>query len=385
MVDNPLNAKLFIATVKVGSDYSKSLRLEMEPGPQIYVITKTLEKGYEEYILPIINYYDKDVRDLERRLGVVSIVSMGPYIRGLFGGEGKKGKEKYAGLIVEKSLSQPEWDIYRIKLSNTSSEIEVSKTEYEKQLYSLIYRGITHPFYSDNPYTIFGSRDKRSLVSSLKHMLSVNGHMLGRGDREKMEKLIDEVQYPARLNTFKKGKWYTLFRINRTFSSFVLTPPDEKWITESHMAYIDCGTESNKAYYYAAVLNYLAYKVTKLGLSFVRDQFSRPILAILDAGLSWNQVRPEIQNDISELSIILHREMKDIFRDTKLNQEKKAFMLLEKNENFNYLIKKLDGETSKDKILGALAWVAGKTDKKKKGSRHKATSNDNAQKTLRGL
>jgi hypothetical protein len=359
MKDSNLKAKLFVASVHVENDYSKSMKLESQPGSQVSVTLRKFNIGYEEYLNPIKNYHSKNVGNLEHRLSVVSFESMGPYIRGLFGGDKKHGKETYAGLVLD-NISKPNSDIYKIRLYNTTCDLEIQKEEYEKKLYTLLYRGLVHPFYFEKPYSILGDVGKKNLVSSIKHIMAVNGHILGRDDREKIGKLVEEVQFPSKLHTFKKKNWYVVFRINRTFSSVVVFPPNEKWITESHLAFIDCGGNKDKAYYYSGVLNYLAFKATKSHMNFVRDQFSRPVLAIIEAQLNWNRVEPKARLAISDLSYKLHNESENIYYNAELRKEKKAFDLLERNNTFTLLVKKFEEITKESNINDALMWVAGK-------------------------
>ena len=377
--------KLYIASVSVAIDYSKSLRLESSPGSQIQVSIKDFGEDYEQYMARILSYYEKDSHTMETKLAIESLVSEGNYIRGLFGGEGKKGKKKYAGLVVESVPQSPNSDIQRIRLFNTSSDLETDKGEYEGHQYKLIYRGITHPFYHTAPYVIVGDKSKKNLISFLKHLIVINGHILGREDREKIEVLLTEVQFPAKLQIFQEKKWYVLFRDNRTFSSVVISPNSDRWITESHMAYLDCGENPEKAFYYSAVLNYLAYKTLKLGMGFVRDQFSRPILAIIDAGLSWNEIKQEIRKEISDLSIKMHDEAKNLFKKISIKQEKKAFDILEKTNTFNTIVNKLDGVTSKSRVSKALTWVAGEPKKQKKSRVSKIQNKIDHQGTLKGV
>lgn len=377
--------KLYIASVIVANDYSKSLRLESSPGSQIRVSIKEFGEGYEKYMAKILSYYEKDSGAIESELAIESLVSMGPYLRGLFGGEAKKGKKKYAGLVVESPFSSPNGDIQKIRLFNTSSDLEIDKGEYETHKYNLIYRGITHPFYLEDPYFMIGDRNKKSLILFLKYLIRINGHTLGREDREKIEVLLNEVQFPSKLQTFQKNRWYVLFRGNRTFSSVVINPSSSRWITESHMAFLDCGEDEAKAFYYSAVLNYLAYKVLKSGMSFVRDQFSRPILSIIDAELSWNNLKKEIRKEISDLSIRMHEEAKIIFKDIGIEQEKKAFNILERNNTFKTIVRKLDGVTSNSKLFNSLTWVAGEPTKQKKSRVKKRRNKTNDQGTLKGV
>ncbi|MEM4775988.1 MAG: hypothetical protein QXZ55_02190, partial [Pyrobaculum sp.] len=68
-----------------------------------------------------------------------------------------------------------------------------------------------------------------------------------------------------------------------------------------HIGYIVCSSDE-QAYYYAAVLNYLAYKVMEYGRTFIRHQSVRPLIAIITAGLSWKNVSDEIKQKVVQLS-----------------------------------------------------------------------------------
>jgi len=73
--------------------------------------------------------------------------------------------------------------------------------------------------------------------------------------------------------------------------SVILTPEELQKIPfriliDSHCSYIIL-EEKTKAYYYCTIINYLVYKVIKLGGSFERDMFLRPLIAIIEAGLEW--------------------------------------------------------------------------------------------------
>jgi len=155
----------------------------------------------------------------------------------------------------------------------------------------------------------------------------------------------------------------------RTFASVVLTPESIQEISQrgtheivvsDNCSYITLNDET-KAYYYSAILNYLAYTVIKMKGAFERDQFLRPLIAILRAGLEWNEEKWQVE--IANLGKRLHQEapkcLSSIIRRGMRVEE--CFKQLKRCDNtkelFNMLIEKLDKIMSEDKLEKALEIV----------------------------
>jgi hypothetical protein len=156
----------------------------------------------------------------------------------------------------------------------------------------IVYRGLIRPFSFDNPLPVLLSAEgEKELKEFLQEVLAVNEHSLPHEDSDKLEKLILEVKQP-KLSPLNRTEWYTVYRCQRTFTACVVGPttfPSEDLLFDSHVSGIVCKSEK-QAYYYAAVLNWLAFKVVDAKRTFIRDQFAKPLDAIVHLGLSWNEV-----------------------------------------------------------------------------------------------
>jgi len=71
------------------------------------------------------------------------------------------------------------------------------------------------------------------------------------------------------------------------------------------VGYLKCEFE-DIAYYYATILNYLAYKVVEFKRVFNRTQYAKPLLATHFASLSWRDMKDDVRKRIVELSKTLH-------------------------------------------------------------------------------
>lgn len=262
-------------------------------------ITKDLEQvplkltnceSYEEYIKNLKLYLTQDAEELARKLKVSKVYKMGSYIRGLFGGEKKRGKQSYAGLV----LKDVKRDIfpYKIRLWNTESFVELEDDELIKKV---IYVGRIYPFWTSTYECILSDEGERHLKEVLENFAEQN---IKRSDREKIKKLIEEVQQSSLLK-LKRNKWYVVSRADRTFVAVALKGSGNE-VPESHVSLMEMDLEE-EAFYYSGALNYLVWKVEK---GFIRHQFARPFLALAVAGIVW-QGEPW-QYDIAEISMRLH-------------------------------------------------------------------------------
>ncbi|MGC9086907.1 MAG: N-6 DNA methylase, partial [Thermoproteota archaeon] len=125
---------------------SKSDSLE-----KVEVNLRNLGISYDEYIEQGLTYFREDSESIARLLDAVNVMPMGLYIRGLYGGEKKKGEESYAGIVLEE-LEQ-KGQMIRFKLSNTSRALEVHKRLFDKfgvRVYSLVYVKQINPFWIED-------------------------------------------------------------------------------------------------------------------------------------------------------------------------------------------------------------------------------------------
>jgi hypothetical protein len=250
-------------------------------------------ENYTEYIEALKMYFNLDTEELADWLGAVRVYKMGTYIRGLFGGEKKKGKESYAGLI----LKNVNCDLFpcRIRLWNTESFVEL---EDENLIKRLIYVGKIYPFWTGTYDCLLSDKGEEDLRRILHEFLMQN---IRPSDKKRIKVLINEFKQSP-LIKLKKNRWYVISRADRTFAAVTLKGSGKE-IPESHVSLLEIDSEE-KAFYYSGVLNYLVLKVQK---GFIRHQFARPFLAIAVANLEWQNL--QWQYDIANTSKELHHSI----------------------------------------------------------------------------
>jgi hypothetical protein len=169
----------------------------------------------------------------------------------------------------------------------------------------------------------------------------------------KIKKLIGELKQPDKITTLNTNRYYVLYRCDRAFTAFTFKPTSNKFIAESHVSYVECPNE-DVAYYYSAILNYLAFKVVELGRSFLRHQFARPLHAICIAGLSWKGMNINLRAKIVELSKVLHvKTPQKVYNNQKVALKQIASYL-----EFMQLVQLLDSEIDIEILKEALNLVS---------------------------
>ena len=181
------------------------------------------------------------------------------------------------------------------------------------------------------------------------------------------------------------NKYYVVYRRMRTFASFVLDTLLLKsicslgngLIIDQNVSYLEIDNE-DIAYYYSAILNYMVYKVKTLNLgSFVRDQFGRPLKALKEAGLEWEEL--SWQKEVAKLSKIIHSQAREITlevlgiqkntpiyelidygRDEDIKKklgvrvDKVLTELIQRNNNLKKIIEIIDGNVERNALIKAL-------------------------------
>ena len=300
-----------IIDIKGKKEYSKALHLfEIK-------ITRLKGEKYNEYMRKVILYTEISSQIIKERLNIEEVVPKGDYIMGLFGGEKKKEAKKYAGLIFEVVGSYDKLaGQYRIRLHRTTSSVKIPEHFLNRYWKKLIYEGEIFPFFLNKVYNILLSSEGKENTKEFLRRFIVS--KLPEEDREKVEILIEEFRQPNKLKTLAKNKYYVIYRCDRNFVSYILTPTKLKEITdnftydtviESHCSFIS-SKDKQKTYYYSAILNYLAYKVTEKKGAFERHQFLRPLIAILRADLEWRG--EDWQIEVAELGKRLHQEAPNV-------------------------------------------------------------------------
>jgi len=347
------NTKLYTVKLNMpeGLRYSKDLRLDEIRG---FLIINPYGKDYDKYIEPGLLYFMKDIDELKRGLGVNKIAPIGLFIMGIYGGEEKKGQPKYAGLVLEQySIDRA---VFRFKLFNTKDELIVPldlMERYGVSIYKMVYMGGINPFRLDKYINILLSRrGGQSLKQFLKDALDLNSRKISENTQKNVEGLINELKQPDSIKTLNPNKYYVVYRRHRAFTACVIKPEGDNVLAESHVSYVECNNE-DMVYYYSAVLNYLAFKLIELKREFNRQQLARPLLAVLIAGLSWNDLDEGTRRDVAELSRTLHSKVP---REEYGNQRVALKVISELNE-FRKLKSILDSKVDKERLEEALKLV----------------------------
>jgi len=348
------NTELYIVSRKPGIDYKKSLELnEIKE----FLETRRLSKSYDEYVKQNLLYFTEDLDDLANELNIKKIVPKGLYIMGIYGGEKKRGKKIYAGI----ALHEYRYDNikFEFRLWNTRDRIIVPINllkEYGIKVYKVIYMGEINPFrlrrFID---VILSDQGEASLKQFLQRALKINVDRIARSETIEMIKmLIEEVKQPNNIIKLDIDKHYIIYRCSRSFTAFAYRSQEPNVIIESHVAYAESEKEEI-AYYYTAILNYLAYKVIQSGKAFIRSQFARPLFAVYMAGLAWKDIDDVTKNRVVELSKILHKKAPD----KDYPNQKIALKDLERYSEFKELVKLLDSKVDRENLDKALDMVSG--------------------------
>jgi hypothetical protein len=347
--------ELYVAKLKSNIPrYSKNLELDEI---KEFLEVKPYSKNYDDYAKPGVLYFTKDLNALAKELNISRIYPEGLYIAGIYGGERKKGEEEYAGLILEEyrqDSAKFEFKLYNTK-DTLVAPIDLLK-EYGVEVYKLVYRGEINPFrlkkYLD---IILSQQSGDSLKKFLQKALDLNIRNISKDTFNKVKKLVNELKQPSNITPLNMSRYYVAYRRMRAFTSFAFKPITKNIIIKHEVGYVECKNE-DVAYYYAIILNYLAFKVVEAGRSFIRDQYARPLLATYIAGLSWNEVDSGMRKKVVELSKVLHEKAPD----KEYGNQKVALKAIAQFPDFEELVKILDSKTDKDKLEEALNMVSGK-------------------------
>jgi hypothetical protein len=350
--------ELYVVKLKMpkGKAYSKSLSLA---DIKEYLDIKPYNKSYEAYIKPGLLYFTEDLSSLAKELSVNRIAPGGLYIWGFYGGERKRGEEKYAGLV----LTEYHLDgaVFKFKLYNTVSTLTVPAdylNKYSVGIYKMIYVSEINPFKIIGYLDIILSRHgEGALREFLEETLKLNERYISKEDREKIKKLVNELKQPSTITTLDADKYYVVYRRIRAFTASVFKPSSDNFIVKTEVCYVECDKEPT-AYYYAATLNYLAFKVIEAKRSFVRNLLARPMLAIYIAGLSWNNIDDEVRRRVVELSKELHRKAPN----REYPNQRVALKDIARLPEFRELVGILDSRVNREKLEEALNIVSGTPD-----------------------
>jgi hypothetical protein len=348
-------SELYVVKLKAlsGREYSKKMSLDEIKD---YLEITAYNMTYNEYIKPGLLYFTKDLNSLARELGVDGIVPMGLYVRGIYGGKKKKGEEEYAGLIVcEHSVEGAK---FKFRLYNTEDALDVPVDylkKYGVKVYRMIYAGEINPF-RINRYLniILSERGEDTLKKFLEESLKLNERRVSVKTYDRIGKLIEELKQPGIIRPLTRNRFYVVYRRVRAFTAATIRPMSDDIIVKDEVVYIETRSE-DVAYYYTAILNYLAFKVVEFKRTFIRNQYGKPVLAVYIAGLSWNSMDEETRGRIVELSKRLHEKAPS----KEYSNQGAALQELAELPEFKELVKIVDSKVDRSKLEEALSLVSG--------------------------
>ena len=352
---NGNNVELYIVELKPGAKRRYNKNLIYNELKDMLELRK-YEKTYEEYIRPVKIYFTRNTNEMSKALSVDKVVLAGYYMRGVFGGE-KKSNIRYAGLVLDSYILKDGGTV-EFKLYNTESTISLPESflkKYGVKKYELIYMRFINPFKLRRTVPVLLSeRGQKQIKNFLNDMITVYEKELTKDDMKKIVDLAREFIQPGKIIPLSTNKWYTIYRGHRVFSALAFKPDRNDIIPESSIGYIET---SNKdiAFYYAAVLNYLAFHAMIQKRSFMRDLFERPLLAVYLAGLSWTDLDQKICKKVAELSKTLHEKAPD----KEYSNQKYALKEISELDEFKELANILDGVVNKNKLEEALEFISG--------------------------
>lgn len=353
--------KCYSMGVEYKGKYSKALHLSD--------VGCTLEGGedYQDYIKKVAIYTQTSSKMIKEKLGVEEVLAMGDYVRGIFGGVKKRGVRRYAGLVFNVVAEDRTARQYSIKLSATDTIVRIPEFFLDPYWKKFIYMGEIFPFNINRIYNVLlsskGEEDlKRFLGKQLHEKVSEE-------DKKKVEVLIEELKQPEKLKPLTRDKYYVIYRRSRTFASFVLTPHDIEAFSDGMrreiIVYDDCSylatKDELKAYYYSALLNYLAYKVVEKSGTFGRHQYLRPLIAIIKSNLEWRDKKWQVE--VAKLGKELHEKAPKCFADfvkrgMRVEKCYERLKICDESKNvFDGLIGIIDEQASEKRLNEALELV----------------------------
>lgn len=310
-----------------------------------------LQMGYEEYVEPAIVWVTEDSTRIARSLDVEKVVVEGGYVSGVLGGERKRSKPKYAGLVLKYYKQQD--GIVFLHLTNLKKTYQVPLNLmklYNVNIYKMYYVGLINPFVCKTHNVLLSAKGDDDLKKFLEQLMLMNQGILTKDDRGKLELLIKELK--TTMDMFDPSSHYVIYRRDRVFTACVPSIL-EMAVSDQNISYIKCRS-LEQAYYYAAVLNYLAYKVAKARRTFIHHQYGKPLVALIIAGLSWNKIPYRVREEIAKLSEILSKRL----TWKEYPNQKKALEDVGSTTEFREIVSMLDRCISKEDLERALDLIS---------------------------
>jgi len=303
------------------------------------VKVKILERVLKEHVHPVFEYF----KNKTIVTGISKTNLEGDIVSPVFIGGGTSATRK---LVVPLAFTVRGYDetrqTYVIAPFNigkiiAESGIKAPHTvnyvgDIKKILAWYLPRGVIYPFAIIRFFKLlYVSGGKNKLKNTLMSLYSVYGRLLN--NTISTLKVPKEPSIPCRAI----NRYYVVYRRQRTFTATVITPKllreicsagGDGIIIDQNVSYLEVDNE-DIAYYYAAILNYMIYKVKALNLGgFVRDQFGRPLQAIAESGLEWLGLN--WQKDVADLSKRVSGEARNIaLKSLNLSVELPLFELID--------------------------------------------------------
>jgi len=128
----------------------------------------------------------------------------------------------------------------------------------------MIYAGEINPF-RINRYLniILSERGEDTLKKFLEESLKLNERRVSVKTYDRIGKLIEELKQPGIIRPLTRNRFYVVYRRVRAFTAATIRPMSDDIIVKDEVVYIETRSE-DVAYYYTAILNYLAFKVVEL-------------------------------------------------------------------------------------------------------------------------
>ncbi|MCX8165383.1 MAG: N-6 DNA methylase [Acidilobaceae archaeon] len=307
---------------------------------------KRLPQSYEEYVRPAAEWARMTREDLQAELEVAE-VKVGGYIRGISGGERRGGAEPYAGLRVEEV--QEEGGALRVRLTNLERSYLIPRRVMERHEVSIyeLHCGAL-PYRAEKVKAILSRRGRKGLRGFLGEAIELLAGQISEGDKRKLLRLREEVR--VQLEELAEGEPYVVYRHRRLFATYV-TRGKRGEAASDIVVLVRCRSEE-QAYYYAAVLHYLAFCVKRSRRSFLRTLYHKPLEAIARAGLSWKRVPEGLRRETAALSRELERRAQGLS-----GKRRRLLEELWRTREFQALAERLDGYVERHVGKGKLEEV----------------------------
>jgi hypothetical protein len=277
---------------------------------------------------------------------------MGLYIRGIYGGEVKKGEKKYAGLVLEEYRQDSVKLEFKLHGARDMLVVPVDLLrKYGVKIYKMIYMGEINPFKLRKYLnTILSQQSENCLKQFLREALKLNLRNISKDAFSKVEGLINELKQPSNIRTLNMNKHYVIYRRIRAFTASAFKPIADNFIIKDEVGYVECRDEPT-AYYYVAVLNYLAFKVIEYKRTFIRTQYARPLFAI-------SRIVEDVDYETKKKVIELSKKLHEKAPHEEYSNQKVALRNIALSPEFKELVKILDSKISKEKLEEALNMVS---------------------------